>query len=446
MKYYQYKFNKYQNKINTKIYGGSRLSKIYILVSSEFKETGQKLGKLGDLSEEVGKYLAFIDQKLLDSVDTLPHIVISDEKPKFDSSLPGEEKKRIVEQIIQKGKEEKKMMIDVQDFQEKDVILKSNIDTLYYNDHIIRGSEFRAIILNHHFIHTPHLHIAYTVLKYDIIKKKIYLDLFVTTTQFSKKGTTRKKDYIPKMFDVNNPDNQIDYPNVIFRIIRNDIENIHLMIRKIKKLNEIMYTESREHVDYKIDKIYIKLQKNIIQYLNNETIINDVQRKNIMCQPRDVITNDHYKTIIETAKEIIGRKEILKSKGYTVIATSRNLIAQGIFFEKEGEENKHAEALLINKYHKDDDMMNSFRTTDPIFVIRLYQNGHIGCGLPCQGCVRVLHGNGINSVVYSINHEQCKILNMDEYSYTYTTTGNKLLNIDTYLYGDYSILKRAEDE
>jgi hypothetical protein len=519
---YKYKYQKYIDKID-KLMGGNN-GLIYLLVTTEFKKTEQRLGKLEDFSKKTSELISEIDDYLLDVVNRLPNITF----PRDDRHSPiileirriFELKKELEESVLEKirsfyvrvgndteenisidifakfatsienrdevirimglvnyrnfmldlekikmmkleyntlsqnikmEKEEDKERIKILQLElEENAVRESGIERIY-NDNIIKGAEFRAIILNHHFMLEPYIHVVYTVLKYDIIKKSIYVDLFVSNKQYIKAGSIRDKDFIPKMFDENMRESKFTdiYAAKIYEIMKQDVSDIYLLHNRLAVLNNYIYMESREHIDFSRDRIRLKLQKNFLQYLYGQEPIDDNQTKVKLCNlriPPSLTADPAYQFVIDNTKRIVREKGILAEKSYTVIATSIELLKRGEIHEKQGEEDKHAEAILIEKYHRDDVIMNHFKTDDLIYVIRLYQNGNIGCGLPCNRCFQVLRGNGINRVIYSMDADHFRILNMDETTYTYTTTGNKLLNIDLYLYDNYIVPKRIRDE
>jgi hypothetical protein len=366
----------------------------YILVDTEFKKTEQKLGELGLYAYDIGKEIVKIDEHLLFLVD--------------QSTDP----------------------LDI-----KTINIKP-----FYNNNVISGVEYRAVILNHHYVSHPHLHILYTVLKYDIIKKEFYFDLFLSNTQYVKRNTPLLRRYCPVM------------SNAILEVMKHDIDDTHMLYEKIKTIKSFIYKSTKEHINYSSTRIHLKIQKSIHSYLKGKPIVDDTQLK--INRKNDSETNpetnhinkDVYDFVVTEAKRIINEKKILEDKNYTVIATSVNLLKNNIIYEKQGEDDKHAEALLINFHYKNNENMDAFKRHDLIFVIRLYQNGSVGCGLPCFRCVRILSGNGVGQVVFSIDKTNYQILKMDENTYTYTTTGNKLLHIDTYLYDKYVVYRRLREE
>jgi hypothetical protein len=519
---YKYKYQKYINKLNL-LMGGDD-SFVYLLVSTEFKKTEQKLGKLEDFSKKTSELIFQLDNYLLSVVNNMPNMNFNSETEnngsllllteeirrlsrnikqieddilervrnffdrddkisiesfsKFINKLENREsvvriigitnynniifdlgrtkllklELNVISHYIKAEKElEKEKLKFLQIKEEEYTLINSNIKNIYKNN-IIKGSEFRAIILNHHFIMEPYIHVAYTVLKYDIIKKKIYVDLFVSNRRYIKPGSERKKGFIPKMFDENMLDDSFEenYALKIYGIIKEDATNINLLHEKLNILNNYIYRESRERIEFSPDKIKLKLQKNMVQYLSGLKPIDDNQTKVKLCDLKILPSSPadaDYRYVIENTKRIVEERGILsEKKNYTVIATTIELLRHNEIHEKQGEEDKHAEAILIEKYHRNDLVMNHFKTDDLIYVIRLYHNGNIGCGLPCNRCVRVLHGNGINRVIYSMDTDNFRMIDMDETTYTYTTTGNKLLNIDLYLYDDFIVRKRIRDE
>lgn len=367
----------------------------YILIDTEFKKTEQRLGVLEQYAVSIRNLISKIDSHLL-----------------F---------------LVEKSTE-------------KLNIKTINIDP-FYNDNVISGAEFRAIIINHHYLDNPHLHILYTVLKYNIINKEFYFDLFISNTQYVKKNIPLIKRYYPQLSET------------ILKAIKFDIENTHLLVEKIKIIKLFVYNSTKENINVNLTRIHLKIQKSINNYLKNKQIINDTQLKlerktnlDEINPQTTYINNDIYNFALTKIKNIVEEKKILADKNYSVIATSINLLNNNIIFEKAGEDDKHAESLLIADLFKNNEMMDGFRRQDLIFVVRLYKNGSIGNGLPCQRCVRILCGNGINKVVFSIDKNNYKVLDMNENTYTYTTTGNKLLHVDTYLYEKYVSYRRLREE
>jgi hypothetical protein len=514
---YKYKYQKYIDKL-AKLMGGNN-SLIYLLVTTEFKKTDQKLGKLEDFSKKTSELISEIDDYLLNVIIKLPPIIfpkddyhlpivleigrifnfkrdleekvlgkikpfydISDEEnvsidifAKFATDIENRDEAirimgienytnfildiekikmlrveyNMLSQYIKIEKDEEKERKKILQLELEEKILRNSYIERKYNDTIIKGAEFRAIILNHHFMAEPYIHVIYTILKYNIINKAIYVDLFVSNKQYIK--SIRKKDFIPKMFDENMGESHFAdiYAAKIYEIMKNDVTDIHLLNDRLAVLNNYIYRESRENIYFSGDKIKLKLQKNITQYLSGQEPIDDNQTKVKLCNlriPSSQVLDPAYQFVIDNTKRIVRERGILAEKSYTVIATSIELLKKGEIHEKQGEEDKHAESILVEKYHRNDEIMNHFKTDDLIYVIRLYQNGNIGCGLPCNRCFQVLRGNGINSVIYSMDADHYRILNMDETTYTYTTTGNKLLNMDLYLYDDFIIQKRIRDD
>jgi hypothetical protein len=371
-----------------KIFG---LGLSYMLIDTEFRKTEQKLGPvIGQYAETIGDAIIKIDKHLLFLVDTTENMI----------------------QIE---------TIDVASL---------------YKCNIIIGPDFRAIIVNHHFILLPHKHILYTVIKYDIIKQEFYFDMFASNTQYNKRIHALQKRYVPKISDE------------VFEMMKNDIQNSTLLQEKIELIKNYIVWTCNESIDCDLLCIRLKIQKSISCYLNDKPIIDDTKLKgdrkdNVgINKESNCVNKDVYRFVMEKVKSIVAEKKILENKNYTVIATTINLLKNNIIHEKgSGDDNKHAESMLINIHHRNNDMMNGFKTDDIIFVIRLYNNGTIGSGLPCQRCVKLIHMNGINHVVFSIDKNNYKILDMDKKTYTYTTTGNKLLHIDTYLYDEYVVHK-----
>jgi hypothetical protein len=425
----------------------TKLGLVYLLVTTEFKKTEQKLGKLEDFSREISKFLSSIDSQLLEFTEQLP----IQHHPRLPPSIIDELRSHdqssldhgVLTGIIKIIKEEEKELDKLNQLQiEERILLNYDLKTLYANQ-IIRGSEFRAVVLNHHFFLNPHLHIVYTILKYDIIRKKLYVDVFVTTTQYIKRSFVRQREFIPKMFDEHlSNDPFIDnYCKKIYETIKSDVNDINLVSDRLTFLNNYLLDDSGEQIRFRTDKFNLMMQRNIVQYLSGLEPIDDNQTK-ILLSLNGNQADRTYTSVLAKTKRIVSEKKLLENKSYTVVATSLTLLMNGIIYEKEGEEEKHAEAILIENCHRNLAMMGNFKSSDLIYVIRLYQNGSVGSGLPCNRCVRVLHGNGINRVVYSIDSDHFKFIDMNENTYTYTTTGNKLLNTDLYLYDEYIVPKR----
>lgn len=519
---YKYKYQKYIDKLNF-LMGGNDGNNglIYLLVTTEFKKTEQKLGKLEEFSKKTSEFISSIDDYLSNIVSNIPNVHICASVKDRDTSLLIEEIKKMsivkkqiennvlakigeffdpddkitidnfiifmknrdyMEMVIKsmgidnydnmvlglkmikllnyelstisyyikiKKEEEKDRLKIFQSKMEENALINSDVRKMYENS-VIKGSEFRAMILNHHFITEPYIHVVYTVLKYDIVKKKIYVDIFVSNRQFIKSSSIRMKEFIPKMFDENMSDGGFadNYAKKIYEIMKKNIDDVSVLDEKINILNDYIYRESNELIDHGSDRIKLKLQKNMVQYLSGLTPIDDNQTKVKLCNlrtPPSTLADEKYRYVVENTKRIVKERKILGEKSYTVIATTIKLLERDEIHEKKGEEDKHAEAILIQKYHDNEIAMNHFKMDDLIYVIRLYQNGNIGCGLPCNRCVRVLHGNGVKRVIYSMDIDHYRTIDMDETTYTYTTTGNKLLNIDMYLYDDFIVSKRPRN-
>lgn len=429
--------------------------KTYFLISTDFKKTEQKLGKLSIYAQTIGKQIFLIENEMLDLINSSNFLcgesdiscneIINQIKYFSHNNISNFVTKMYDKYICVLRENERTMKRLYQSKQEDFHILSLNLKDKY-NNVILSDSEFKSIIIKHKIMFHPYIHIIYFVLKYDVVNKNIYFDIFVSNTQFIKSSSIKQKSFVPKMFD-NLYDENIDkYANEIYNSTREILFDLDLINLKIKKLDEFIYCESKEHIEMN-KQIYLKLQKNFIEYLNGEIPTNDNKTKILLSIPDKTNKKytDVYKKVIQKTKQIIKEKQILTHKSYTVVSTSVNLLENGIIYEKEGEEDKHAESILVSKNYKNQTNMNGFKTHDIIFVIRIYQNGNIGSGLPCNRCVRVLHGNGINKVIYSIDKNNYKIIDMNNISYTYTTTGNKLLNMDLYLYDDFAI-KRSREE
>lgn len=429
--------------------------KIYFLISTEFKKSEQKLGKLSNYTKIIGNQILSIENELLDSINQnnysyedsgiLSEEIINQIKFFSHNNISNVITKMYEKYICILRENERIMRRIHQSKQEDFYILSSNIRNKYI-DTIISDSEFKSIIIKHKIMYKPYIHIIYFVLKYDIVNKNIYFDIFVSNTQFIKSSSIKQKSFIPKMFD-NIYNEEIEtYANDIYESTKEILFDSELIAIGIKKISDFIYSESKEQIEFS-DQVILKLQRNFIEYMNEETPTNDNKTKILLSVPDESNTKykDIYRKVIQKTKKIVEEKKILAQKSYTVVSTSVNLLKNNIIYEKEGEEDKHAESILVAKNYKNYTNMYGFKTDDIIFVIRIYQNGNIGSGLPCNRCVRVLHGNGINKVIYSIDKNNYKIIDMDNISYTYTTTGNKLLNMDLYLYDDYVVKKRQRE-
>jgi hypothetical protein len=354
--------------------------------------------------------------------------------------------KRNTQKLVRIEKEEEKERNKIfQVMMKESFLMNQDIKQLGCYNEIIKGSEFKAVILNHHFFNEPHLHIVYTVLKYDLITKSVYIDIFVSTTQYIKKNETKHREFFPKMFDetMNNTDFVNRYADKIYKTIKKDLKNQNLMIQRLMFLNNAVSLDNTgDTIDFNQGYARLKLQKNIAQYMSGQTPIDDNQTKVKLCNLKHIDSSpadDKYKYIIGRTKEIVKERGILNEKNYTVIATSYNLLKQyNDIAEKSGEENGHAETQLMKKYCDNIEIMMGFKNgTDPIYVIRIYQNGNFGNGIPCSRCVSCLNSNGIHRVLYSMDENYFQECIMDNHTYTYTTTGNKLLRPNEYLYSDF---------
>lgn len=491
-------------------------SLIYLLVTTEFKRTSQKLGKLEDYSKKLASFINEIDIKLLDEIKNFKaynsrtsesHMVktvkkLHHDKNKLedeilyifarslgDSSIEEDDeftfksfydfyidrdnhdllrevigygnyqkinnyfmelmelkvKRDYYEKYIKLEKDDEKERIKInQKMAEEQFLLNYNIK-LIYNNSFIYGSEFKAVILNHHFFCKPYLHIMYTVLKYDLVKKQVYVDIFTTTEQYIKKNfEVKQKHFTPKMFDENliiNVSAEM-YSMEIYEKVKKDLLDQKLMIQRLTLLNNFIL-ETNNSIDLGGNNFKLKLQKNFAQYMKGETPINDIKKKIELCfikvnKENPVVVDPTYNYVINKVKEIVNEKGMLKTKKYTIVATSVELLKRNIVVEKEGEEDGHAEAKLMKLYCNDKTLMDGFQSErDMIYVVRILDTGRIGCGLPCSRCVTVLVSNKIHRVIFSINENDFKYCDMDQNKYTYTTTGNKLLNTELYLYDDY---------
>lgn len=425
------------------------LGRNYLLVSTEFKKTTQQLGNLNEFSKVMGRYIIQLDNIILNCVNEIESVRVILPKPQI-TDLHSEEKKREYFRIHRQETENlyNSMMLEREYTQIKNI----NMSELYSN-HIIIGTDFRAIVLHHVFFPEPYLHLVLVVLKYDFVKKNLYVDIFVSNTQYIKRGRIRQKEFVPKMFDENNFNNEFvtNYTSNIYSLMKSCVDDINMINDAIAKLNTYMFNETKDKIEFENTRILLRLQKNFVEYLSGKIPTDDNYLKIMLSKKSETnistenIDESIYNSVLMNVKNIIKNRKILENKSYTVIATSLNLLQKGIIYEKSGEEDKHAEANLIRCCLHNNTLMGGFKTNDNIFVIRMYQNGVIGCGLPCQRCSKVLHMNGIHNVIFSIDGENYRFLNTEQTIYTYTTTGNKLLNIDSYLYGDFYIPKRCRE-
>jgi hypothetical protein len=430
--------------------------KTYFLISTDFKKTEQKLGKLSNYTKIIGNQIFSIENELLSLINNNNYLYenyeissedIINQIKFFSHSNISNIITKMYEKYICVLRENERIMKRLYQSKQEDFNILSLDIGEKYKDKILSDSEFKSIIIKHKFIYKPYVHILYFVLKYDIVNKNIYFDIFVSNTQFIKSSSIKQKSFIPKMFD-NIRNEEIDkYAENIYESAKEILLNEKLIIETIEKINNYIYCESKEHIEIN-DQIILKLQRNFIEYINEETPTNDNKTKILLSMPDELNTKykDIYRKVIQKTKKIVEDRKILSQKSYSVISTSVNLLKDNIIYEKEGEEDKHSESILVAKNYKNQINMHGFKSDDIIFVIRIYQNGNIGSGLPCNRCVRVLHGNGINKVIYSIDKNNYKIIDMNNISYTYTTTGNKLLNIDLYLYDDFIVRKRQRED
>lgn len=486
------------------------INNIYLLITTEFKRTAQKLGKLEDYSKKVAEYLNDINNELLKKIDdikvyrlprsmcnytdsirdlnskkimletciinllddffeldkdTISEKIINYYLEKYDQKILFDQMglkkyrslliyyKDYINVSIEKSETVKLIQIDKDEDKERRKIIENKMEENYiikngnlfnqYEHKLIKGGEFQAVILNHHFLSIPYLHLLYTVLKYDIVKKLVYVDIFVSVVQYIKDKEIRQKEFIPKMFDetMSGSDFADKYAVKIYEIMKSDLSNYKLLMGRLLILNNNIFSETGNKIEYNSHNIHLKLQKNFAQYLSGKIPIDDNQTKVKLCNIKSensIPADDKYNYVVNKSWELISEKGLLNNKSYTVIATSIELLKQNIIIEKNGEEDGHAESQLMKKYCNNLQFMNGFRScSDIIYVMRFYQRRTIGCGLCCSRCVSVLTGNGIHRVVYSMDHNYFQYCDMNNNTYTYTTTGNKLLNTDTYLYDDH---------
>jgi hypothetical protein len=295
---------------------------------------------------------------------------------------------------------------------EKDIIKKyiTNNFLHFFGKRII-GNEFIAIILNYEFIKSSY-NIIISVLKYDLINKKIYYDLFISQFYYS---DPKMQKYIQKH----------KHPlitNQIYEFTYNDLNNVNLLTQKIYFLDD------------KIDLFKIKIGTNFKDYLCGFVPLDDNYNKNIYKNTLISVYDEQYVLLINKLCELIKNDKIFETKKYIVIATSYELLDKNIYYINQGN-NNHAEYQLINNH----------KLINPI-IIRLYYNYKIGCGVPCQNCVKFFLKNGIKQVSYSVSNEKFIKLPITKNTYTYTTTGYKILDYDKYLYEDFIIKKRIKNE
>jgi hypothetical protein len=514
---YKYKFNKYIYKLDM-IMSAGEINNIYLLITTEFKRTSKKLGRLEDYSKKVAEILNDINSELFKKIkeiqiyrlprQTLEYVdsirELNSKKTKIETNMINilenffeldynESCDDIINNYLEKYDQKslirkigiekyKSLLIDYKEYislelqkrsainlvqtykeEEKDRrrLIQSRLEENYmigtdllsmYRDKLIRGSEFRAVILNHHYFSSPYLHVLYTVLKYDAIKKSVYVDIFVSVAQYVKDNEVRQREYFPKMFDETMSGNGFadKYATKIYETMKKDLSNYNLLMGRLLFLNNHVFSETGNNIDFDKHYAHLKLQKNFAQYLSGKVPIDDNQTKVKLCNIKSVNSvkgDEKYDYVVNKTWELIKEMGILNDKfergitidkSYTVIATSIELLKQNIIVEKNGEEDGHAEAQLMKKFCNNTQLMNGFKSgSDMIYVMRYYKNGNIGCGLPCSRCVSVLTSNTIHKVIYSMDHEYYQYCNMNNTTYTYTTTGNKLLNTDTYLYEDY---------
>ena len=180
--------------------------------------------------------------------------------------------------------------------------------------------------MNHHIIDEPYLHIMYTVLKYNLLNHRLYLDIFISCTQYIASYVSRKPYFIPKFYDEDlsgilptKANEKIklmeEYEKMIYNMVYNDLNNIYLLIEKINIITSI----NLNFIISEDDILKIKIQKNIIQYLNNIKVLNDNKIKKELCTVKDDnITfnylNKIYKFIIDQSLILIKEQGILNKK------------------------------------------------------------------------------------------------------------------------------------
>jgi hypothetical protein len=275
-------------------------------------------------------------------------------------------------------------------------------------DECIIDNTFIAIIINKNNIDQTY-NSVYSVLKYDILNKKIYYDIFISHVYYSHPTIKKQKHKHPLISDK------------IYEFVYNDFNNICHLNNKIDII--------QKHVFHKIELFKIKINKNIKDHLCEFIPIDDNQNK-INYKNINSISDIKYNLFVDRLCELIKNTDIFETKKYIIIASSYELLDKNIYYINQGNEN-HAECQLINNH----------KIKNPI-IIRLYYNYKVGCGVPCQNCVKMFIKNGIKEVVYSINNSQYVILPIKNDIYTYTTTGYKILHYDKYLYENFIVKKR----
>jgi hypothetical protein len=392
------------------------LSKKYILISTEFKYTNKRLGLLNSLSYKMTELLDNIDINIFKIINTISReevnkkiTYVQNQRTKkneiFNNSL-----KIIIHNLI-----------------------KLNIYNLYKNK-IIVDEEFIAIILNHHIVLEPYLHIVYTTLKYDFSNNKIYFDIFISCTQFITLSLSKQSYFFPVMND--------EYSKIIYKIVYIDINDIYLLYDRLQLF--VKYREKSIIINY--DLLKLKINKNIVEHLQQFTPTDDFIIKQNLCivKPNSTLLADFdkiYSFLFNKIWNIIKKRDLIKDKNYIIVATTYSLLQTDTIFYNDGHDN-HAEHSLIDHYKDDEEMMKKFRTTDVVLIIRYYKNGNVGCGVPCQQCVNFLKENKIRNVIYSVNKTHYILLPINKNTITYTTDGNKLFKINNYLYDDYTVKKR----
>ena len=436
----------------------NKFDKKYIMISTEFKNVTQNLGLFNNFSVKVANTLISVDEELYDIIDKIKKEEITE---LIDNSLANTKIEYEHMSFVEKRKqilslEKKKFNNTLKTFIFDKI--KTNINKIY-KDKIIIDDEFVAIILNHHYILEPYLHIMYTVLKYNLTNNKLYIDIFISCTQFIALSVPKQQYVVPKFYDEDATNEKLEimqtYELNIYKMIYDDLNNIYALNERINILIDyIKYNIVNNDIHHNIhlDFINIKIQKNIIQYLNILDVINDNKIKKNLCIPtvtnnNDIINMNYtimYEYMIDKTIKLIKEKGILDRKKYVIIATTYNLLQLGVIFSNDGNDN-HAEKILIKTLKNNKIQMNNVRIAsdnDKIWIIRVYNNYNIGCGVPCQHCVNFLLKNGITNVLYSINKNKYLHMPLNENTISYITVGYKILNSDSLLYNDYLIKKR----
>jgi len=425
----------------------------YLLISTDFIRTSQKVQKLGPLNDYaklVEEHIKIINNMLLNIVATVQTVITEISDSFYNYIRYIDDSTNNIFELFSKNimnliKIEHKEILKIINRESEEIAIKKNMWKTPLNK-ILVDYNFRAIILNYHFISQPYLHIMFTILKYDIIKKKYYVDLFVTTTEYIKTNSIKNRQFIPKMSN--------EYATISYEILKKDIEDINLINSHMKNISNYIQRENGI-VPPLTQKFNLQIQKSVVQYLKGNKPINDDERKNLFkTLPTNYIRNEQqtqeYKNIIDKIINIATQQNIFESKNYTVIATSKSLLKNNIIYEKcDTNDNNmthmetHAETQLIKNCLQNQTLINDFKTHDTIYIVRLYNDYTVRCGVPCNECIHTLRANGIVNVIFSIDTTNCRYFHIDTNTQTYTTLGNKLYYYDEHLYEIYTHNKRT---